>query len=56
MKIDKSLQEVWNWKNEIYKETKSMSMKDFCEYIRQKSKKAKKGLRLAAPSRKLKYG
>ncbi len=34
MKVDKSLEEVWQWKEQIYKETKGMTMHDRCEYIR----------------------
>lgn len=33
MKADKSLEEVWKWKDEIYEETKDMSMDEYAEYI-----------------------
>lgn len=28
MKDDKSLEEVWDWKDQIYEETKTLSMED----------------------------
>jgi hypothetical protein len=28
MKVDKSLKEVWDWKDRIYKETKTLSIED----------------------------
>jgi hypothetical protein len=34
MKIDKSLQEVWDWKEAIYEETRHMTMHERVEYIR----------------------
>ena len=34
MKIDKSLEEVWKWKDEIYKKTKHMTMHDRVVYIK----------------------
>ena len=33
MKVDKSLQDVWDWKDEIYQETKDFSMKETVEHI-----------------------
>lgn len=34
MKIDKSLQEVWDWKDKVYQETKHLSMKESVMNIR----------------------
>ena len=28
MKVDKSLQEVWDWKDKVYKETRNSSIKE----------------------------
>jgi uncharacterized protein YeaC (DUF1315 family) len=33
MKVDKSLQEVWDWKDKVYQETKHLSMKETVDYI-----------------------
>ncbi len=33
MKIDKSLEEVWKWKDEIYQETKNMAFHRRVEHI-----------------------
>lgn len=38
MKPDKSLQEVWRWKDEVYKEIKSLHGKDLIDYFHQQSK------------------
>lgn len=38
MKIDKSLEEVWKWKDEIYEETKSMSMEERVKNIKENAK------------------
>ena len=35
MKIDKSLEEVWSWKEKIYLETKGMSMEDRVKKIKE---------------------
>ncbi len=34
MKADKSLQEVWDWKDQVYQETKDLSMKETVKNIR----------------------
>lgn len=34
MKADKSLQEVWQWKDEVYRETKGMDYKERLAYDR----------------------
>lgn len=34
MKIDKSLQEVWDWKNRVYEDTKHLSTRETVENIR----------------------
>jgi len=33
MKVDKSLQEVWDWKDKVYQETKDFSMKETADHI-----------------------
>lgn len=33
MKVDKSLQEVWDWKDKVYQETKHLSIKKTIENI-----------------------
>lgn len=38
MKIDKSLEEVWKWKDKIYEETKSMSMEERVKNIKKNAK------------------
>ncbi len=38
MKPDKSLQDVWKWKDEVYKETKGLNGEDLINYFRQQSK------------------
>jgi len=35
MKTDKSLEEVWNWKEKIYQETKDMSMEERVKRIKE---------------------
>lgn len=35
MKTDKSLEEVWRWKEKIYKETKDMSMEERVRRIKE---------------------
>jgi hypothetical protein len=35
MKIDKSLEEVWTWKEKIYQETKDMSMEERVKRIKE---------------------
>jgi len=37
MKVDKSLQEVWDWKERVYQETKDLSIKEAVENIRKGS-------------------
>lgn len=32
--LPKALQEVWNWEEQIYKETKEMDLKEYVQYIR----------------------
>lgn len=36
MKVDKSLQEVWDWKDSLYEETKHMTMKERIRYLNTK--------------------
>jgi len=42
MKIDKSLEEVWKWKDAAYEETKHMSMRELGGYIRKRAKEIHK--------------
>ena len=37
MKIDKSLQEVWDWKDKIYQENKYLSLKETVDKIRRET-------------------
>lgn len=48
MKIDKSLKEVWSWKDEIYKETKEITMEERVKMIKENATKIKQryGLQL----------
>ena len=39
MKIDKALEEVWAWKEKIYKETKDMTMEDRVKIIKESAEK-----------------
>ena len=38
MKIDKSLQEVWDWKDAIYEKTKHMSFDERMAYRKKRAK------------------
>lgn len=51
MKIDRSLQEVWDWKDNIYQETKHFSMKEAAQKIHEDAEQIKKkyGLKLRSP-------
>ena len=46
MKTDKSLEEVWNWKEEIYQETKDMSMEERVRRIKENASKIDKEYKL----------
>lgn len=37
MKADKSIEEVWKWKDEIYEENKNLSLKDYVESLKNDS-------------------
>jgi len=37
MRIDKSLQEVWDWKDKIYQESKDLSLKEAVDKIRRET-------------------
>jgi hypothetical protein len=39
MKNDKSLEEVWTWKEKIYQETKNMSMEERVRMIKENASK-----------------
>ncbi len=42
MKVDKSLQEVWDWKNAVYEETKNMTAEERRAYSRRNYEEIKK--------------
>ena len=44
MNDDRALREVWQWKEEIYKETKGMSIKDFVKFARKRARAFRKKL------------
>ena len=46
MKADKSLQEVWKWKDKVYEETKGLSIKETTQKIHLEAEKAKKKYKL----------
>lgn len=56
MKVDKSLQEVWNWKEKVYQATKHLSVRETAKKIHEDVEKIKKkyGLKLKTlhPSQK----
>lgn len=37
MKIDKSMQDVWDWKDKVYEEGKGFSVKEAAEKIRKET-------------------
>ena len=37
MKDDRALKEVWKWKEEIHKETKGLSVKEFVRFAHKRS-------------------
>lgn len=51
MKIDKSLQEVWDWKESVYQETKHLSVTEAARKIHEDAEQIKKkyGLKLKSP-------
>ena len=49
MNADKSLEEVWKWKDEIYKETKHLSLGEFAQYIRKQAERIHKKYNLNLP-------
>ena len=48
MKVDKSLQEVWDWKDKVYEKTKYFSVKETARKIHEDAEQIKKkyGLKL----------
>lgn len=42
MKVDKLLQEVWDWKEQIYNEVKELSLKEQIDFVSCEAKKAAK--------------
>jgi shikimate kinase len=48
MKVDKSLQEVWDWKNNVYRQIKHLSVRDAAKKIHEDVQQIKKatGLKL----------
>lgn len=51
MKIDKSLQEVWDWKDNVYQETKHLSVTEAARKIHEDAEQIKKkyGLKFRSP-------
>ena len=37
MKVDKSLLEVWDWKEKVFKDSENLSLKDAAENIRKEA-------------------
>ena len=37
MKVDRSLQEVWDWKDALYQETKNMNWEERAAHLRKKA-------------------
>lgn len=48
MKVDKSLQEVWDWKDKVYQETKHLPVREAAKKIHEDVRQIKKkyGLKL----------
>lgn len=48
MKVDKSLQEVWDWKEKVYQETKHLSIRETLDKLHEDAHQIKKkyGLKL----------
>ncbi|MDI6758911.1 MAG: hypothetical protein QMD94_04485 [Candidatus Omnitrophota bacterium] len=48
MKVDKSLREVWDWKDKVYEETKHLSIRETARKIHEDAQQIKKkyGLKL----------
>ncbi|MBU0694458.1 MAG: hypothetical protein KKC11_07325 [Candidatus Omnitrophica bacterium] len=42
MKVDKSLQEVWDWKEKVYRETKHLSIREALDKIHEDAQQIKK--------------
>lgn len=38
MKVDKSLQEVWDWKEKVYEDTKTLSTREAANKIKEAAK------------------
>lgn len=45
-KVDRALKEVWDWKEQIYQETKSVGIEKQIALICEQAKKSCKGLKL----------
>lgn len=45
LKIDRALQEVWNWKDAIYKDSKDKSARGISKTIRKETENLKKSKR-----------
>ena len=45
-KVDRALKEVWDWKEQIYQETKSVGIERQISLICEQAKKSCKGLKL----------
>ena len=46
LKIDRALQEVWDWKDAIYKDSKDKSVRGIAKTIRREVKNLKKSARI----------
>ncbi len=56
LKIDKALQEVWDWKDAIYKDSKDKSVRGIAKTIRKEIKILKKSIKMLNRQRKVGSG
>jgi len=56
MKVDKSLQDVWDWKNAIYEKTKNMIFEERMAYRKKRAEEIKKKYKLRLRKMPLKRG
>lgn len=49
MKVDKSLEEVWRWKDAIYEKTKHMSFEERMVYRKKRAEEIEKKYNLRLP-------
>lgn len=50
IKVDRALKEVWDWKDQIYRETKSLNLEKQIALICEQAKKSSKNLILRKKS------